>query len=721
MVGDGSWTNKYYLRFATMDEELVESLNLGTGLIFKKCGDDVHYNHNSKNNTSNWLKFWGLDVSYTKNKKLPAKILSAKREVMSACISGLYDTDGYIQVSTLKGGTAITIGFTNTSKELIDQLQYILLHYGIVAYKTKRDRNIKWNPSYELLITGSDVKKFHDEIGFGLKRKQAILEAAISNKIRWVMNDYIPDIQEDMIRISESKKIKKGNGCLESRSCGASNLKDKKNINRRLAEHFLKSYGDTTDPAISKIRNLVNEDIYYDEVVSIEFGSACTYDRHIPEGNEYCANGFFSHNSKIRGSRFYLVVIDELAQVPDKILDMVIRPMAATTLEPMENVRRLARQKRLIDAGLAVEDDFDDPTVNKMIMDSSGFYKFNHMWRRMKDYWRQMDEDKRHGYSVWQIPHWDLPEGFLDANNINEARRVMSESEFRMEYEAAMISDSEGFFKASLVESCTMSDCLLESRGAPGTEYILGVDPAQGGKASCGFVIIRLGSPNKIVTILELKRKTTQEITKTTQSICENYNVVRIFMDKGGGGKAIMDLLEEGYDNREPIIDRTDEDKIHLPGRHILEMVNFNPSWIADANFTTLSLLEDRKLVFSGPPLMAVDILEELYESTRELKRQMLNIIVTQTSTGILHFDTPKKDQKKDLYSALILAAHGVRMFAKEMEAPADPILHNSSGFVREHRPNASWNLLDKSKGVGPQTARSKPGLNYALLKKPIK
>jgi hypothetical protein len=425
--------------------------------------------------------------------------------------------------------------------------------------------------------------------------------------------------------------------------------------------------------------------------------------------------------SKIRGSRFYLVVIDELAQVPDKILDMVIRPMAATTLEPMENVRRLARQKRLIDAGLAVEDDFDDPTVNKMIMASSGFYKFNHMWRRMKDYWRQMDEDARHGYAVWQIPHWDLPEGFLDANNINEARRVMSESEFRMEYEAAMISDSEGFFKASLVESCTMSDCFLESRGATGTEYILGVDPAQGGKASCGFVVIRLGSPNKIVTILELKRKTTQEITKTTQSICENYNVVRIFMDKGGGGKAIMDLLEEGYDNREPIIDRTDEDKIHLPGRHILEMVNFNPSWIADANFTTLSLLEDRKLVFSGPPLMAVDILEELYESTRELKRQMLNIIVTQTSTGILHFDTPKKDQKKDLYSALILAAHGVRMFAKEMEAPGDPILHNSSGFVREHRPNASWSLLDKSKGVGPTAAKSRPSLNYALLKKPIK
>jgi len=160
--------------------------------------------------------------------------------------------------------------------------------------------------------------------------------------------------------------------------------------------------------------------------------------------------------SKIRGSRFYLIIIDELAQVPDKTLDMVVRPMGATTLEPMENVRRLEQERKLIQLGLATEDDFEGKSVNKMIMTSSGYYKFNHMWRRMKDYWRQMDlEGKNSQYSVWQVPHWDLPEGFLDENNIEEAKRVMSSLEYQMEYEAAMISDSEGFFKASLLESCT--------------------------------------------------------------------------------------------------------------------------------------------------------------------------------------------------------------------------------------------------------------------------
>jgi hypothetical protein len=427
--------------------------------------------------------------------------------------------------------------------------------------------------------------------------------------------------------------------------------------------------------------------------------------------------------SKIRGSRFYLVVIDELAQVPDKILDMVIRPMAATTLEPMENVRRIERQRKLLELGLATADDFEEATVNKMIMTSSGFYKFNHMWRRMKDYWRQMNEyGDASQYSVWQIPYWDLPEGFLDRNNIEEAKRVMSDSEFRMEYEASMISDSEGFFKASLLEACTTHDCFLESRGEKGAEYVLGVDPAQGGDASCGMVLIKMGNPNKIVSVLELKRKTTQELTRTIQAIDSSYNVARIFMDKGGGGKAIMDLLEDGFEGHEKLIDRTDEDKIHLPGRHTLEMVTFNPSWISDANFTTLSMLEDKKLIFPGPPTISADILEDMYEKIKDLKRQMLNIIVTQTATGVLHFDTPKKGQKKDLYSAIILAAHGVRMIAKELEVPPDPVLYNASGMIRAHKPNAPWNPLEKNSGVGPITpARRGVDLGLAVLKKQSK
>ena len=424
--------------------------------------------------------------------------------------------------------------------------------------------------------------------------------------------------------------------------------------------------------------------------------------------------------SKIRGSRFYLILVDELAQVPDQTLDMVVRPMGATTLEPMENVRRLERQKRLIELGLATEDDFEEETVNKMIMTSSGFYKFNHMWRRMRDHWDMMERDGEESqYRVWQIPYWDLPEGFLDKNNIMEAKRIMSDAEFRMEYEAAMIDDSEGFFKASVLETCTEeSGHTLEVRGEPGAEYVIGVDPSQGGDASCGIIIIKYGNPNRIVNVLELKRKTTQELTMMVQAICDSFNVLRIFVDKGGGGKAIMDLLEDGYNDYEPLIDRTDDDKRHLKGRHILEMVNFNPTWIADANFTTLSMLEDKKLLFPEPPTGTMEQLFDAYENVKTLKKQMLNIIVTQTASGALHFDTPKKGQNKDLYSAVILAAHGCRMVAKELEEGEAPILYQSSGYIRERKANAPWNVINKVKALGPGPPIGQDrGIGHAVLK----
>ena len=428
--------------------------------------------------------------------------------------------------------------------------------------------------------------------------------------------------------------------------------------------------------------------------------------------------------SKIRGSRFYLILVDELAQVPDQTLDMVLMPMGATNLAPMERVRRIEEQKRMIAAGLATAEDFMEEKVNKMVMTSSGYYKFNHMWRRMKDHWSMMEKAEKENtvsqYSVWQVPYWDLPEGFLDMNNINKAKRIMSTTEYAMEYEAAMVSDSEGFFKASLLDECTLdSDFTLQTRGDTNKNYIIGIDPNQGGSASCGVIILEHGRPNKIVSVLELKAKTTQDLTKAVQSLCDQYRVSRIYMDRGGGGKAVMDLLEEGYNNVEPILDRTNPDNVHKDGRHILEMVNFNPGWISDANFTTKAMFEDKTLRFPALQANANDLTAKNYLVVEILKSQLLSIVVTQTATGILHFDTPTKNMNKDLYSALILAAHGARMLEKELEDDTDSILFNESGLVRQRSGTPGFNYLGAASGLGSVSQSvTRFGLAAAVLKK---
>lgn len=640
---------------------------------------------------------------------------------------------------------------------------------------------------YRLRITGTDnLALFNQDIGFRLSRKQAALCTYLDNLTKEDFNNTIPYSFQVVRKLAEECKVIGGDNSITTWCLNKYKKYKQTPFSYTKIEELLK-YAESLDiktEGYSKLKKIITNKLYF--VSPIEFNTFTAETIDIEVENEHCywANGFINHNSKmifseveklydqsyifreacakhptrgtdscflkfksvggrpgsyieslplgdgnkIRGSRFYLILVDELAQVPDTVLDMVLRPMGATSLAPMERVRRIEEQKRLIESGFADKSDFDEEKVNKMIMTSSGYFKFNHMWRRMRDYWRMMDqaklEKKECPYSVWQVPYWDLPEGFLDINNIAEAKRIMSLSEYSMEYEAQMISDSEGFFKASLLEECTrISDFEMVFQGSTTGNYVVGVDPNQGGKASCGMVVIEMGKPNKIVNVLELKKETTQGLTKALQELCSAYNVIRIFMDKGGGGKAICDLLEDGHHNQEPIIDRTNPDHEHLEGRHILELVNFNPVWISDANFTTKAMLEDKSLLFPIPPLSTLsDVIAGSYKVIEVLKSQMLSIIVSQTPSGALHFDTPSKHMNKDLYSALILAAHGVRSVEKELEEDTDPILFGHGGMMRPRTSpgfsQASFNFV----GGGHLTANPSPayslmGLHNAVLK----
>jgi hypothetical protein len=129
-------------------------------------------------------------------------------------------------------------------------------------------------------------------------------------------------------------------------------------------------------------------------------------------------------------------------------------------------------------------------------------------------------------------------------------------------------------------------------------------------------------------------------------------------------------------------------------------------------------MLEDKKLLFPEPPTGTADVLGRAYANITTLKKQMLNIIVTQTASGALHFDTPKKGQNKDLYSAVILAAHGCRMVAKELEGDQEPVLFQKAGYIREHRAGAPWSVLNRNKALGPGPAIGNDrGLGQASLK----
>lgn len=312
LIGDGCFTNEYRIGFATRDEELSNAIKI-IGKFNQNKSDIAHWVMNGKQIKNSILDKFGIDVNLcrTKDKQFPKQILKSSREITSAFISGLFDTDGCVSVKEGRG-LSIQVSFYNTSKILIEQLQYILLHYGIISSIRSTKRNEKWERCYELSITGKDILIFAREIGFKLKRKQDKLLLGIKNKKRWMNQvDPIPYVLDDMIDICSKNRIKKGKKKHINFTC--SRLQKLKIASRDKVKQFLDMYDDSVDGRIGYIRCLADNDIYYDEITSIKDSECITFDIHIPDTHEYTANGFYSHNSKIRGFRATTVVCDEFA------------------------------------------------------------------------------------------------------------------------------------------------------------------------------------------------------------------------------------------------------------------------------------------------------------------------------------------------------------------------------------------------------------------------
>lgn len=652
MIGDGCWTQNGYLGFATNDaDHFIPYLNsISKEKQWKQQGDIVHWNLYGKDLVQDWLYFWELKPQcYTKDKVLPPNILCASQERMTACICGLFDSDGHLQIGTSKGGTSIAIGFTNTSKELVRQLQYILLHYGIVAHVSSRDRDEKWNTVYELLLTGQNAILFAEKIGFRLKRKQDILLSAVKNKIRSTMiKDYIPGVRDEMLRIAQQHKDIPGNGDPNLRHVSEARINDRKNMTRAYIDDFIKKYQFTNDPFIQTLKELSDPNIYYDEITSIESSECHTYDIHVPDGHEYCVDGFFSHNSRIRGLRANYVISDEFPSIPQEVFEVVIQGFTAVSANPMARAFDNTYIDVLRSLGMSDEADFREDDLgfgNQTVISGTAYYYFNHFyeyWSRYKSIIEsggdiQKLEEIFHGavpesfdwtqFSIIRLPWHKLPKGFMDEIQIAKAKATIHSVIYQMEYEAVFAKDSQGFFKRSLIESCvTKLPIMLPSgpvqfsallTGNPNCKYVYGIDPASE-HDNFAIVILEIHADHRrLAHCWTIQRRDIQERLKQKgqtnersfyvfcankiRELLKTFPSEHVGIDSQGGGIEIMGALCEANNIPDgelaiwPYICQGDNDpfpweKPDKPtdgevGKHILHMVQFaNADFTRDAN-----------------------------------------------------------------------------------------------------------------------------------------
>ena len=463
--------------------------------------------------------------------------------------------------------------------------------------------------------------------------------------------------------------------------------------------------------------------------------------------------------SKIRGQRANDIIADEFASIPREIFENVVAGFAAVSASPIENVKRIASNKKSVELGEKTQKELmeeeDGEMGNQIILSGTAYYDFNHFseyWKKWKQIINSKGEERKLGemfgedgipkgfdwtqYSIIRIPFELLPEGFMDAAQVARSKATVHSGIYEMEFGACFSSDSNGFFKRSLIETCVASpenSISLPSgevqfqamlRGNPETKYVYGIDPASEVDNFSIVVMEMHEDHSRIVYCWTTNRGRHKEQLKAGvvsetdfYSYCARKirDLMKIFpceeiaLDAQGGGIAVMealhdkDKIQEGEVALWPTIDENKEkDTDGNPGLPILEMIQFAKSdWVNEANHGLRKDFEDKAVLFPYFDAATIglaisddklkgrvyDTLEDCVMEIEELKDELSMIIMSQTPAGRDKWDTPevklpggRKDRlRKDRYSALIMANMSARTIHRY---PAPPPYEIVGGFA---------------------------------------
>ena len=240
-----------------------------------------------------WMEtigFWGKN---SHQKTIPEIIFKLERSQIALFLNRLFATDGW---ATILASGQCQLGYGSVSEELARQVQHLLLRFGIIA--TLKKRSVKYKETiqtaWQLDITDAlSIKIFISEIGIFSKEEALLkIENALMNKRYQTNRDLIP------IEIWQEIATVKGDESWQSLAKragipGYSNIHVGK---RQLSRERLWSLATTLDNL--PLQQLATSEIYWDEIVSIEFmGEKQVYDLTIPETHNFVANDICVHNT----------------------------------------------------------------------------------------------------------------------------------------------------------------------------------------------------------------------------------------------------------------------------------------------------------------------------------------------------------------------------------------------------------------------------------------
>ena len=236
------------------------------------------------------LELWGKTST---EKTLPGFIFQLERQQIALFLNRLFAIDGW--ASVLKSGQ-VQLGYYSVSEKLAQQIQHLLLRFGIIA--TLKIRTVKYKDTkreaWQLDITNARaIKNFMSEIGiFGKQEVLTKIEAALLHKRYQTNRDLVPIEVWKQLAVAKEQETWTG----LARRAG---IKGYSNIHvgkRALSRDRLFLLATALENL--RLQHLATSDIYWDEIVSIEpMGNKQVYDLTIPDTHNFVANDICVHNT----------------------------------------------------------------------------------------------------------------------------------------------------------------------------------------------------------------------------------------------------------------------------------------------------------------------------------------------------------------------------------------------------------------------------------------
>lgn len=459
---------------------------------------------------------------------------------------------------------------------------------------------------------------------------------------------------------------------------------------------------------------------------------------------------------KIRGLRGNIIIADEMDSLATDVYEVVINNFASVAMNPIDQMKRKAKIRLLSKEGLNIPDELlEEGFSNQSIISGTMGYTFNPMYSYWQKYKKIIDsggeslEDafdeefdlNYKDFCIMRIPYELIPEGFMDDKTIARAKATINIDSYNSEYGCVPISDTTGFFRRALIESCVSSQKNVGSegwpdycpnifdvkiKGSPNSVYVMGVDPAS---ESDNFAIVILEvfeDHQRLVYCWTTNRETVQKqdssinywsyCARKIRDLTKKFDIEIIGIDSQGGGISLSEALhdkehlQKGEKQFWPVIEpgkRQETDK--MAGEHNLKMINFsNYNWLSNANFSLKKDFESKGILFPRYDVITLGLagdantgnseLESCIIDIEELKDELATIVMTSTSNRF-KWDTPESNKgknkvgklRKDRYSALLIGndmARSVNRFVEKEEVfSGDGLLAGSSGNRNRFNP----------------------------------